>query len=68
MLRSDWHANLQALDHLETFPPQLVMIYRVAALLRGLGLALHQDLAVGEAWRPHAVALLNQTRDNTRAT
>eukprot|EP00036_Acanthoecidae_sp_10tr_P014188 CAMPEP_0206285840 /NCGR_PEP_ID=MMETSP0106_2-20121207/300_1 /ASSEMBLY_ACC=CAM_ASM_000206 /TAXON_ID=81532 /ORGANISM="Acanthoeca-like sp., Strain 10tr" /LENGTH=535 /DNA_ID=CAMNT_0053716359 /DNA_START=296 /DNA_END=1901 /DNA_ORIENTATION=+ len=37
MLRREWHHKLHATDRVVIFPPELVMVYRVAALLRGLG-------------------------------
>lgn len=61
MLNREWHVKLHAEDRVQAFPVEVMMVYRVAALLRGLSLALHHDLAVGDAWRTHAEELLSST-------
>jgi hypothetical protein len=58
MLRREWHHELHATDRVVIFPSEMLFVYRVAALLRGLGLALHTDLSTADAWRGHAAALL----------
>eukprot|EP00038_Savillea_parva_P030854 m.80896 g.80896 ORF g.80896 m.80896 type:complete len:355 (+) comp9376_c1_seq1:510-1574(+) len=68
MLRREWHRKLRETDKIQSFPPHLIMVYRVAALLRGLGLALHHELVVSEAWRVHAYQLLCNTDISTPAT
>ena len=64
MLRREWHHELHAIDRVVHFPPEMLFVARVAALLRGLGLALHTDLSTADAWRDHAAALLD-ARDSS---
>eukprot|EP00041_Stephanoeca_diplocostata_P013993 m.251387 g.251387 ORF g.251387 m.251387 type:complete len:601 (-) comp19537_c0_seq3:804-2606(-) len=59
MLDVRWHRKLHRADRVTYFPAEMIMVYRVAGLLRGLGLALQQDLSVGTAWAKYARTLLD---------
>ena len=54
MMDRAWHLKLHAADKMIEFPVDMIMVYRVAALLRGLSLSLQYDVAIGEAWYEHA--------------
>eukprot|EP00040_Diaphanoeca_grandis_P013955 m.70541 g.70541 ORF g.70541 m.70541 type:complete len:546 (-) comp24239_c0_seq2:163-1800(-) len=54
MLDPAWHVALNKKDRIVTFPPEMIMVYRVAALLRGLALSLQYDISIGDAWCAHA--------------
>lgn len=58
MLEPKWHRELHKTDKITHFPPELLMVHRVALILRGLSVALRQNLSVAELWRPHAAAAL----------
>lgn len=58
MLEPSWHRELHKSDKIVHFPPELLMVHRVALILRGLSVALRQNLSVAELWRPHAAAAL----------
>jgi aarF domain-containing kinase len=55
MLERDWHRKLHKEDKIVHFPPDLLMVHRVALLLRGLSIGLRQNSSMAESWRPHAV-------------
>ena len=54
MLEPKWHRELHKSDKIVHFPPDLLMVHRVALILRGLSVALRQNLSVAELWREHA--------------
>ena len=54
MMDRAWHVKLHAANKMIEFPVDMIMVYRVAALLRGLSLSLQYDVAIGEAWAKHA--------------
>ena len=58
MMDPAWHRSLHKLDKITHYPPELLMVHRVALILRGLSVALRQNLSIAEAWRPHAAACL----------
>lgn len=58
MLEPGWHRALHKSDKITHYPPELLMVHRVALILRGLSVALRQNLSIAEAWRPHAAAAL----------
>ena len=58
MLEPKWHRELHRSDKVVHFPPDLLMVHRVALILRGLSVALRYNLAVAEVWRPFAAGLL----------
>ena len=58
MMDPTWHRSLHKLDKITHYPPELLMVHRVALILRGLSVALRQNLSIAEAWRPHAAACL----------
>ena len=51
-----WHRRLHTTDQIVAFPPDLLMVARVAGLLRGIGFALRQNVNVAEAWQGRARA------------
>lgn len=53
-LSHDWHMALHKTDKITVFPAELVLVARVAALLRGLGLSLQYNIDIGERWKPFA--------------
>ena len=55
-MEHDWHVRLHASDRVMTFPPDLMLVCRVAVLLRGLGLVLRQNVSVADSWREDAAA------------
>ena len=59
MLEPKWHRELHRSDKVAHFPPDLLMVHRVALILRGLSVALRYNLAVAEVWRPFAAGLLD---------
>jgi len=63
MVDPAWHRALHKSDKIVHFPPDLLMVHRVALILRGLGVALRQNLSVAELWRPHAAAFLSSDLD-----
>jgi hypothetical protein len=36
MMQREWHQRLHTADKIELFPPSLIMLYRMATILRGL--------------------------------
>ena len=60
MLEPKWHRELHRSDKVVHFPPDLLMVHRVALILRGLSVALRYNLAVAEVWRPFAAGLLER--------
>ena len=54
MMERGWHVRLHKLDRIVEFPTEMVMLYRMATLLRGLALALRYNVGVAEHW--HAAA------------
>ena len=58
MMERDWHVRLHKLDRIVIFPSELIMMYRMATLLRGLSLALRYNIGVAEHWRGAALKLL----------
>jgi hypothetical protein len=54
----DWHVRLHKLDHIVVFPSELIMLYRMATLLRGLSLALRYNIGVADHWAGAAQELL----------
>jgi aarF domain-containing kinase len=55
-LSHDWHMKLHATDKITVFPPEVVLVLRVAALLRGLGLSLQYNIDISEKWYGFAKA------------
>ena len=53
-LSHDWHMALHQTDKIKVFPAELVLVVRVAFLLRGLGLSLQYNIDIGERWKPFA--------------
>ena len=68
MLEPGWHRALHKLDKITHYPPELLMVHRVALILRGLSVALRQNLSIAEEWRPHASAALSMPVDGVGAT
>ena len=63
-----WHKELHKLDKTDGgMPPDLMMVYRAAMLLRGLGLALQQNMSVSGEWAPHAKLWLAQQQQQLDA-
>ena len=56
---ADWHVRLHKLDRIVVFPSELIMMYRMATLLRGLSLALQYNIGVAEHWHGAAQQLLD---------
>eukprot|EP01043_Picozoa_sp_COSAG02_P037390 COSAG02_NODE_2801_length_8003_cov_5.731655_3_plen_63_part_00 len=54
----DWHVRLHKLDRIVVFPSELIMLYRMATLLRGLSLALRYNIGVADHWTGAAKKLL----------
>ena len=46
--------RLRAAGTPAALPAELVLVVRVAALLRGLGLSLQYNIDIGERWKPFA--------------
>ncbi len=59
-LKREWHAALREEDDIRYFPNELSMVYRASTLLRGLAMSFQLNVSVGEKWREHAQAALNQ--------
>jgi len=53
-MNHDFHMNLHQTDRMTQFPPDMMIMVRVAMLLRGLGLLLKQNISVSERWQPEA--------------
>ena len=60
MLEREWHKQLHKSDRVTHFPPDLLMVHRVALILRGLSVAVRQNISVAELWRPHALVALQR--------
>eukprot|EP00746_Dinoflagellata_sp_MGD_P008802 gnl/MRDRNA2_/MRDRNA2_117665_c0_seq1.p1 gnl/MRDRNA2_/MRDRNA2_117665_c0~~gnl/MRDRNA2_/MRDRNA2_117665_c0_seq1.p1 ORF type:complete len:512 (-),score=100.86 gnl/MRDRNA2_/MRDRNA2_117665_c0_seq1:30-1565(-) len=45
-----FHVELHSRDKVVEFPPSLLMVYRVAVLLRGLALTLQCNVSVADSW------------------
>ena len=56
MMERGWHVRLHKLDRIVEFPTEMVMLYRMATLLRGLALALRYNVGVAEHWQTAARA------------
>jgi hypothetical protein len=41
------------------FPNELSMVYRTSMLLRGLAMSFQINVSVGEQWRDHALAAID---------
>ena len=52
--------DLNALDPIEEFPREFLMVARASILLRGLAHALHQKRSVAKIWRPIAERVLRE--------
>jgi len=59
-LQRSWHVALREEDEIRYFPNELSMVYRASTLLRGLAMSFQLNVSVGEKWREHAKAALNQ--------
>jgi hypothetical protein len=57
-MEREYHIKLREIDQLTKFPSSLVMITRVAALLRGLGLVFRHNLDVSRHWDEFAQSAL----------
>jgi aarF domain-containing kinase len=55
-----WHHELHKEDRVVYFPRELSMVYRTSLLLRGLAMSLQYNPSVGEQWRHHAQAAIDQ--------
>jgi aarF domain-containing kinase len=55
-----WHRELHQEDRVVYFPRELSMVYRTSLLLRGLAMSLQFNPNVGEQWRHHAQAAIDQ--------
>lgn len=55
-----WHKELHKEDRVLYFPKELSMVYRTSLLLRGLAMSLQFNPSVGEQWRHHAQAAIDQ--------
>jgi hypothetical protein len=64
---SGWHHRLHKLDRIVVFPSEVIMLYRMATLLRGLSLALRYNVGVAEHWRGAAQKLLDTTVSQTQS-
>ena len=70
-LDHSWHKELHKEDRVLYFPRELSMVYRTSLLLRGLAMSLQFNPSVGEQWRHHAQAAIDQhdillVEDNVR--
>mmetsp|Transcript_6166 Transcript_6166/g.15248 ORF Transcript_6166/g.15248 Transcript_6166/m.15248 type:complete len:681 (+) Transcript_6166:83-2125(+) len=59
-LKTSWHKSLHEEDEIVYFPNELSMVYRTSLLLRGLAMSFQLNVSVGEKWREHAEAILDQ--------
>jgi len=59
-LKRAWHKALHDEDEIVYFPNELSMVYRTSLLLRGLAMSFQLNISVGEKWREHAQAVLDQ--------
>ena len=55
-MQREWHMRLHKGDSIVLFPPSLIMLYRMATILRGLALALRYNVSVAEHWASSASA------------
>ena len=53
-LEPKWHHRLHKSDRVVAFPADLLIMVRVVALLRGLGLVLKTNVDVAKRWEPRA--------------
>jgi len=60
ILDHDFHHKLHKTDRIEKFPKDLVMVYRAAVLLRGLGLSLQYNISPAESWSKFAAEVLEE--------
>lgn len=63
MLEPKWHRDLHKTDKMTHYPPDLLMVHRVALILRGLSVACRENVSIAELWRPHAAAALDAGPD-----
>ena len=62
-LQHSWHKELHQTDQVVYFPKELSMVYRTCLLLRGLAMSLQFNPSVGEQWRHHAQAAIDEYGD-----
>ena len=55
-MQREWHMRLHKADSIVLFPPSLIMLYRMATILRGLALTLRYNVSVAEHWAASAAA------------
>eukprot|EP00980_Cylindrotheca_fusiformis_P002614 scaffold618_cov130-Cylindrotheca_fusiformis.AAC.18 len=63
-LDHSWHRELHMEDRVLYFPRELSMVYRTSLLLRGLAMSLQFNPNVGEEWRHHAQAAIDQYQND----
>lgn len=54
-MQREWHHSLHRSDKIVEFPPCLIMLYRMATILRGLALTFRYNISVAEHWRTAAI-------------
>jgi len=67
-LDHSWHTKMHSMDRILYFPNQLSMVYRTSLLLRGLGMSLQINCAIGEEWKHHAQAAIDRSSKTRNAT
>jgi aarF domain-containing kinase len=66
-LAHSWHIQLHKMDRMVHFPPDMMIMVRVAMLLRGMGLLLNQNISVSERWKLEAVACIERAEKVEKA-
>eukprot|EP00122_Pirum_gemmata_P007772 Pgem_evm1s7147 len=61
-LDPSFHFDLIQKDRIVEFPPDLVMVSRLAAILRGLALTLGHNVSLAEYWAPFAHQFLENMK------
>lgn len=67
-LDHSWHRDLHKEDKVVYFPRELSMVYRTSLLLRGLAMSLQFNPSVGEEWRHHAQAAIDEYKEEVDVT
>ena len=60
---TEWHLRLHEMDRMTQFPPDMMIMVRMAMLLRGMALLLKQNVSVAECWRKEAEACIARGRE-----